>query len=84
MFASFTPTHAGQHQVSVTFRGKHLQGSPFNLEVVDRPEFFYRRDYSKVGDQPASRFGSKGAGDGQFSGSYSVACIRGVRSLLLI
>ena len=34
----------------------------------------YRRDYSKVSDQPASQFGSKGAGDGQFDVPYSVAC----------
>jgi len=25
---SFTPSQVGEHQVSVTFRGKHLQGSP--------------------------------------------------------
>ena len=43
---SFTPSQVGEHQVSVTFRGKHLQGSLFNLEVVDHP--VYRRDYSKV------------------------------------
>jgi len=72
VFASFTPSQVGQHNVSVTFRGKHLQGSPFILEVVDRP--VYRREYSKVGDQPASRFGSKGAGDGQFDNPYYVAC----------
>ena len=72
MFASFTPSHVGQHQVSVTFRGKHLQGSSFNVKVVDRP--VYRRDYSKVGNRPASRFGSKGAGDGQFNLPRSVAC----------
>ena len=34
----------------------------------------FRRDYNKVGDQPASRFGSLGVGDGQFHGPYSVAC----------
>ena len=34
----------------------------------------YRRDYSKVSDQPVSRFGSKGAGNGQFSSPFSVAC----------
>ena len=30
--------------------------------------------YSKVGDQPLSRFGSKGSDDGQFSNPESVAC----------
>jgi len=69
---SFTPTHAGQHQVNVIFREKHLQGSPFCLEVADRP--IYRRDYSKVNDQPVSRFGSKGARDGEFDDPSSVAC----------
>ena len=72
MFASFTPSQAGQHQILVTFRGKHLQESPFTLEVVDRP--VYRRDYSQVGDQPVSTFGLEGEGDGQFIKPYSVAC----------
>ena len=72
MFASFTPSQVGQHNVSVTFRGKHLQGSPFTLEVVDRP--VYRREYSKVGDQPVGQFGSWGRSDGQLSNPYSVAC----------
>ena len=72
MAVSFTPLQADEHQVSVTFRGKHLQGSPFNLEVVDRP--VYRRDYSKVSDQPTSRFGSQGAGDGQLDRPFSIVC----------
>jgi len=69
---SFTPTHAGQHRVYVTFRRRNLQGSPFTLEVVD--QHIYRRDYGKVGDQPASRFGSKGSDNGQFNLPISVAC----------
>ena len=72
VLASFTPSRASQHQVSVTFKGKHLQGSPFSLEVADRP--LYRRDYNQVGDQPVCQFGSKGANNGQFNGPYSVAC----------
>ena len=28
----FTPTHSGKHQFSVLFKGKHFQGSPFDLE----------------------------------------------------
>jgi len=51
--ASFTPSQAGQYLVSVTFRGKHPQGSPFDLEMVDRP--IYHRDYRKVSDKPASQ-----------------------------
>jgi len=69
---SFTPTQAGQHQVSVNFRGKHLQGSPFNLEVIDGSAV-YRRDYRKVSDRPVSRFGSNGAGGGLFQFPSSVA-----------
>ena len=34
----------------------------------------YRRDYSKVGDQPVSQFGSWGVGDGEFRDPCSVAC----------
>jgi len=80
--ASFTPTEVGLHQVSVTFRGNHLQGSPFNFEVVDRP--VYRRDYSEVGDKLIKRFGSKGAGDGQFDYPVSVTSNSRGRLLLLI
>ena len=48
------------------------------MEVVDRPGKPYSRDYIKESDKPASRFGSKGAGDGQLSNPYSVACnVRG-------
>ena len=82
MSVSFTASQAGQYQVSVTFRGKHLQGSPFDLEVVDR--HVYRCDYSKVSYNPAGRFGSDGADDGQFSDPCSVACNSRERLLLLI
>ena len=58
--------------MSVTFGGKHLQGSSFTLEVTDRP--IYCRDYSKVGDKTTSQFGSSGAGNGQFNVPSSVAC----------
>ena len=71
MFVSFTPIQAGQYQVSVTLKEKHLRGSPFTLEVVDRP--IYCRDYNQVGDQPVSRFGSKGANDAQFNDPRSLS-----------
>ena len=35
MSVSFTPSQVGQHQVSVTHYGRHVQGSPFSLEVID-------------------------------------------------
>jgi len=54
---SFTPTQAGQYKVSVTLKGKHLQGSPFPLEVMDQP--IYRRDYSRAGDYDLD-FGTRG------------------------
>ena len=69
---SFTPTTAGQHQISVSHKGKHFKGSPFSVEVVDRP--LYRRDYNAVGTNPVLQFGSKGSGDGQFSSPFGVAC----------
>ena len=78
----FTPTEVGLHQVSVTFRGNHLQESPFNFEVVDRP--VYRRDYNEVGDKLIKRFGSKGAGDGQFDYPVSVTSNSRGKLLLLI
>lgn len=31
--ASFTPSMKGDFQVNVTLRGKHIQGSPFDLQV---------------------------------------------------
>jgi len=69
---SFTSSQVGQHQVSVTHHGRHVQGSPFSLEVVYR--LVYRRDYNQVSNQCVSRFGLQGAGDGQFSYPSSVAC----------
>ena len=69
---SFAPAQVGQHQVSVTFRGKPLLGSPFTFDAIDRP--IYHRDYKAVGDQPVRRFGSQGVGDGQFYNPYSVTC----------
>jgi len=35
---SFTPTTAGQHQISVSHKGKHFKGSLFRIDVVDRPK----------------------------------------------
>jgi len=71
---SFTPTIAGQPQISVSHKGKHFKGSPFRIDVVDRPKVVYRRDYNAVGTNPVLRFGSGGSGDGQFSNPYGVAC----------
>ena len=61
---SFTPTTAGQHQISVSHKGRHFKGSPFRIEVVGR--LVYRRDFNAVGTNPVLQFGSRGSGDGQF------------------
>ena len=62
---SFTPTAAGQHQISVFHKGKHFKGSPFRIDVVDRPKaVVYRREYNAVGTNPVLQFGSTGLGDG--------------------
>ena len=71
---SFTPTTADQHQISVSHKGKHFKGSPFRIEVVDKPKVVYRCDCNAVGTNPVLQFGSKGSGDGQFSDPYGVAC----------
>ena len=72
---SFAPTTAGQHQISVSHKGKHFKGSPFRIDFVDRPRVVpYRRDYNAVGTNPVLRFGSEGSGDGQFGRPYGVAC----------
>jgi len=71
---SFTPTTTGQHQISVSHKGKHFKGSSFWIDVVDRPKVVYRRDYNTVGTNPVLRLGSKGSGDGQFNYLHGVAC----------
>jgi len=69
---SFTPTIAGQHQISVSHKGKHFKGSPFTIDIVDRP--LYRRDYNTIGTDPVLQFGSSGSGEGQFRDPAGVAC----------
>jgi len=43
---SFTPITAGQHQISVSHKGRHFKGSPFRIDVVDRP--VCRRNFNAV------------------------------------
>ena len=69
---SFTPTTASQHQISASHKGRHFKGSPFRIDVVDRP--VYHRDYNAVGTNPVLQFGSGGSGDGQLNQPYGVAC----------
>ena len=71
---SFTPTTAGQPQISVFHKGRHFKGSPFRIDVVDRPKGPFHRDYDAVGTNPVLQFGSSGSGDGQFRHPFGVAC----------
>jgi len=80
---SFTRTIAGQQQISVSHKGRHFKGSPFRIEVVDRPKKPYSRDYNAVGTNPVLQFGSGGAGDGQFSDPYGACNSRGDIMLLI-
>ena len=57
---SFTPTTAGQHQLSVSHKGRHFKGSPFRIDVVDRPKGPFHRDYNAVGINSVLQFGSGG------------------------
>jgi len=68
---SFTPTTAGQHQISVSHKGRHFKASPFRIDIFDRP--LYRRDYNAVGTEPVLQFGS-GSEDFQFDNPIGVAC----------
>ena len=81
---SFTPTTAGQHQISVSHKGRHFKGSPFRIVGVDKPNKPYSRDYNTVGTNPVLQFGSEGSGDGQLNQPYGgVTCNNSrVKSLL--
>ena len=73
---SFTPTTVGQHQISVSRKGEDFKGSPFRIDVVDRPKVVaYRRDYNTVGTNSVlQQFGSKGSENDQFDEPRGVAC----------
>jgi len=68
---SFTPTTAGQYQISVSRQGKHFKGSPFRIDVVERLKGPFHRDYNAVGTKSVLVLGS--AGKDQFS-NPRVAC----------
>ena len=71
---------AGHKFVSVekALKGKMRAAPVANAHVGVEARVVYRRDFLEVGDQPVSRFGSKGSKDGQFSNPYSVTCnVRG-------
>ncbi|XP_020601510.1 E3 ubiquitin-protein ligase TRIM71-like isoform X1 [Orbicella faveolata] len=57
---SYSPFNAGMHKVSVTVRDKHIQGSPFKVNVVNTGESYLK-------------FGRKGTEIGEFNGIFGVA-----------
>lgn len=69
---TFILGQAGDYEISVLFKGKHFQGSPFKLKVVDK--LGCRRDYGSIGGQPVVRFGSQGGESGQFANPNAVSC----------
>ncbi|XP_078609465.1 E3 ubiquitin-protein ligase TRIM71-like isoform X1 [Branchiostoma floridae x Branchiostoma japonicum] len=57
----------GQHTISVTIRGKHIQESPFKVQVKTG------RNYSTVG-QMLLKIGEEGEGDGQLCRPWGICC----------
>ncbi|XP_027048420.1 E3 ubiquitin-protein ligase TRIM71-like isoform X1 [Pocillopora damicornis] len=57
---SYSPFNVGMHKVSVTVRDKHIQGSPFKVNVVNTGESYLK-------------FGKKGTEIGEFNGIFGVA-----------
>ncbi|CAM9474854.1 unnamed protein product [Lampetra fluviatilis] len=62
---SYRPAADGEHTVSVTVLGRHVEGSPFRVLV--RPG----RSYAGIG-KPAIAFGGGGTGDGQLCRPWGV------------
>ncbi|XP_032222742.2 tripartite motif-containing protein 2 isoform X4 [Nematostella vectensis] len=58
---SYTPQSTGMHKVSVTVRDKHIQGSPFKVNVMN------------PGSDSFVKFGRKGSDIGEFNGIFGVA-----------
>ena len=64
---SYRPQVTGEHVVSVTIRGRHINDSPFKVAVIKG------RNYSGVG--PVARFfGSEGEADGELCRPWGVCC----------
>ncbi|XP_068743648.1 E3 ubiquitin-protein ligase TRIM71-like isoform X2 [Montipora capricornis] len=57
---TYSPSTAGMHKVSVTVRDKHIQGSPFKVNVLTSGEAYLK-------------FGKKGTEIGEFNGIFGVA-----------
>lgn len=55
---SYQPTARGLHQIHITMRNIHINGSPFSVNVTGR------MDFGKVGKAMAC-FGCEGAGGGR-------------------
>ncbi|XP_067023334.1 tripartite motif-containing protein 2-like isoform X3 [Acropora muricata] len=57
---TYSPSTAGMHKVSVTVRDKHIQGSPFKVNVLHSGEAYLK-------------FGKKGSEIAEFNGIFGVA-----------
>ncbi|CAH3106182.1 hypothetical protein pdam_00005620 [Pocillopora damicornis] len=62
---SYQPTARGLHQIHITMRNIHINGSPFSVNVTGR------MDFGKVGKVMAC-FGCEGAGGGEFNMPWGV------------
>lgn len=64
---SYRPQLEGEHVISVTLRGQHIQDSPFRVVVKKG------RNYAGIGPVYRS-FGSEGESDGQLCRPWGVCC----------
>lgn len=64
---SYRPQVEGEHTISVTIRGEHIQDSPFGVVVKKG------RNYASIGSVMCS-FGSEGEADGQLCRPWGVCC----------
>ena len=63
---SYRPQLEGDHVVSVTLRGQHIQDSPFRVVV--------KKGRNYAGIKPVLAFGSEGEADGQLCRPWGVSC----------
>ena len=63
---SFKPCSPGEHQLAVTIRGHHIQGSPFKLSVNGG------REYTRSSGSVSIVFGSEGSKPGQFCRPWGI------------
>ena len=64
---NFRPRVKGEHQLSISIRGHHIQGSPFTLLVDGGREYGHFGVVTQV-------FGSEGGQPGQFCRPWGISC----------